>query len=29
VRSGAAEGAVVLMHPSDRITEGVRVVRSN
>ena len=26
---GLAEGAVVLMHPSDRIAEGVRVVRSN
>ena len=26
---GLAEGAVVLLHPSDRIAEGVRVVRSN
>jgi HlyD family secretion protein len=26
---GLGEGAVVLMHPSDRIAEGVRVVRSN
>jgi HlyD family secretion protein len=29
VLRGLAEGAVVLMHPSDRIAEGVRVVRSN
>ena len=29
VLKGLAEGAVVLMHPSDRIAEGARVVRSN
>jgi HlyD family secretion protein len=29
VLRGLAEGAIVLLHPSDRITEGVRVVRSN
>ena len=29
VLRGLAEGTVVLLHPSDRIAEGVRVVRSN
>ena len=29
VLRGLPEGSVVLMHPSDRIAEGVRVVRSN
>jgi HlyD family secretion protein len=29
VLRGLAEGSVVLMHPSDRIADGVRVVRSN